>query len=454
MRALYDSKSKTIDDEGMKDIFSEQARIQSWLDIEASLARAQGKLGIIPQTAADAISAACKIEKIDLVEMDRLHRKIGHGFVPLIKVLIQACDIESGKYVHYGVTTQNIQQSAQLYLTKHFHDHMLKFIRKILVNLSVLAHTHKDTVMPGRTHGKHALPITYGFKVSVWIEELLSAMQRMREAEPRVFTVMMGGAVGAFHATGEQGRKMQDLVAEDLKMYSMPIPSRNLSIYRAEYMSNLCLLATTFHKIAEEVYQTSSEEFAEVSESFIKGTVGSSTMPQKVNPKLAKGIIANSQKLYSVLTSSLYVAPRPFEADSSAYFIYDANMQESIEIMAEIILRAEELTRTLVIDKTAMYKNVMITQGLINSEKIMMCLVERLGKDHAHELVYEMAMKSTHEHIDYSAVLRAEPQIAHYFSEEEINNLLDPRCYLGLCSVIAEEFSQHALREVDQYAQQ
>lgn len=444
MRALYDSKSKTIDHEGMKDLFTETARIQSWLDLEAALARAQGKLGIIPNSAAQNISDHCQVEKIDLVEMERWLYKIGHGFVPLIKVLVKACDPESGKYVHYGVTTQNIQQSAQMLLTKKFHDHLLKFIKKILINLSVLAQTHKDTIMPGRTHGKHALPITYGYKVSVWIEELLSALQRMKEAEPRVFTVMMGGAVGAFHATGEQGRKMQDMIAEDLGMYSMPIPSRNLSIYRAEYISNLCLLATTFHKIAEEVYQTSSEEFAEVSESFTKGTVGSSTMPQKVNPKLAKGIIANAQKLYSVLTSSLYVAPRPFEADSSAYFIYDANMQESIELMAEIVLRAEELTRTLVVDKAAMFKNTLITKGLINSEKIMMHLVEKLGKDKAHELVYEMAMKSTHEHIDYADVLRAEKEITDHFSEAQINALLDPKSYLGLCAVIAEEFSKKA----------
>lgn len=439
MRALYDSKSKTIDDRGMKALLSQQARVQSWLDVEAALAQAQAEHGIIPASAATNIAASCHIDKIDLAEMERLLREIGHGFVPVIKVLVKACDSESGKYVHYGVTTQNIQQTAQLYLAKQFDALMQGFVSDILRNLARMASDHQSTIMAGRTHGKHALPITWGYKAAVWIDELLSAQQRMQEAEKRVFTVMMGGAVGAFHATGETGRLVQASVAQKLGMHSMPIPSRHSRVYRTEYISNLCLLATTLHKIAEEVYQTSGEEFAEVSEAFTKGTVGSSTMPQKVNPKLAKGIIANAQKLYSVMTSCLYVSPRHFEADSSAYFIFDANIQESMELMAEIVMRAEELTRTLVINTDRMRQNVQLTHGLINSEKIMMQLVERLGKDAAHERVYHLAMRSTHEGIPYANVLREDPLIRQHFSDAEIDSLLDPAHYIGLCAEIAQE---------------
>ncbi|MEB7887270.1 class-II fumarase/aspartase family protein [Serratia fonticola] len=445
MRALYDSKSKTIDHQGMKDLFTHEARVQSWLDVEGALAMAQAKVGMIPAAAAENIAANCQLERIDLAEIDRLMRQIGHGFVPVIKVLVKACDAESGKYVHYGVTTQNIQQTAHLLIVQKFHRHLMKFVDDTLVNLAHLAKAHKNTLMAGRTHGKHALPITYGYKVSVWIYELLAAVERMQEAEKRVFTVMMGGAVGAFHATGKAGRTVQDLVAEQLGMHSMLVPSRNARVFRAEYISNLCLLATTLHKIAEEVYQTSSEEFGEVSEAFTKGTVGSSTMPQKVNPKLAKGIIANAQKLYSVMTAALYVCPRPFEADSSAYFIFDASLQESIELMAEIILRAEELTRTLVINPERMHDNVMLTHGLINSEKIMMKLVDKLGKDPAHELVYNMAMRSTHEHLEYGEILSQDPVMAENFTAQEIAELLDPGAYIGLCAVLADELADRVL---------
>lgn len=445
MRALYDSKSKTIDDRGMKALLSHQARVQSWLDVESALAQAQAEFGMIPQSAAENITQNCRLEKIDLNEIERLLREIGHGFVPVIKVLVKACDKESGKYVHYGVTTQNIQQTAQLYLAKQFQQKMMEFVDDTLRNLAVMAREHRDTLMAGRTHGKHALPITWGYKAAVWIDELLSARERILESEKRVFTVMMGGAVGAFHATGETGRQVQDRIAQMLGMHSMRVPSRNSRIYRAEYITHLCLLATTLQKIAEEVYQTSGEEFAEVSEAFAKGTVGSSTMPQKVNPKLAKGIISNAQKLYSVLTSSLYVCPRPFEADSSAYFIFDGNLQESMELIAEIVMRAEELTRTLVINKDKMRQNVMLTHGLINSEKIMMMLVQKLGKDPAHEHVYTLAMRSTHEGIPYADVLRTDAVMRDTFTDDEIEALIDPAQYTGLCAQIAEEMADLVL---------
>jgi len=449
MRALYDSKSKTIDDRGMKALFTQEARIQSWLDVEAALALAQARYGIIPQAAAQNIAENCQLSRIDLKEMDRLLREIGHGFVPMIKVLVKACSPESGKYVHYGVTTQNIQQTAQLHLAWQCQKIINGFVDDTLRNLARMAQHHKATLMAGRTHGKHALPITWGYKVAVWIDELLHSRKRMKQAESRVFTVMMGGAVGAFHATGETGRLVQDCVAQHLGMHSMRVPSRAAQVYRTEYISNLCLLATTLQKMAEEVYLTSGEEYGEVSEAFKKGTVGSSTMPQKVNPKLAKGIIANSQKLYSVLTSSLYVSPRPFEADSSAYFIFDANLQESMELMAEIVMRAEELSRTLVIYPERMKQNVGITHGLINSEKIMMALVDRLGKDPAHELVYNMAMRSTHEGIEYGRVLREQPVIRASFSDSEIDTLLDPASYTGLCAQIADEMAQRVGSELD-----
>ena len=224
MRALYDSKSKTIDDRGMKALFTQEARIQSWLDVEAALALAQARYGIIPQAAAQNIAENCQLSRIDLQEMDRLLREIGHGFVPMIKVLVKACSPESGKYVHYGVTTQNIQQTAQLHLAWQCQKIINGFVDDTLRNLARMAQHHKATLMAGRTHGKHALPITWGYKVAVWIDELLHSRERMKQAESRVFTVMMGGAVGAFHATGETGRQVQDCVAQHLGMHSMRVP--------------------------------------------------------------------------------------------------------------------------------------------------------------------------------------------------------------------------------------
>ncbi|MGB6128871.1 MAG: adenylosuccinate lyase family protein [Psychrilyobacter sp.] len=447
MRALYDSKSYTIDDKGIKKQLSKTAKYQAWLDVEIALAKAQGEFGVIPNSAAKNIGKV-KLEDIDFEEMDRIYKKIGHGFVPFLKVLTKACDEESGKYVHYGVTTQNIQQTSQLFIIKEINKSIYLLLGDTLKSLSKLALEHKETVIAGRTHGQHALPITYGYKASVWISELLTSIERMKEAEKRIFTVMMGGAIGAFNSSGEVGRLVQDRVAEILDMESMDIPSRNMSLHKIEYIMNLSLIASTAHKVAEEIYYTSGSEYSEVSEAFQKGTIGSSTMPQKINPKLSKGIIANSQKLYSLIATGLYSCPRLFEGDSSSYMLLDGLLEEAIELIREILPRFEELVRTLTIKPKNMAKNIKLTNGLINSEHIMMKMASRLGKDKAHKLIYELSIKSTNENIEYSKLLMENEVISLAFTQKEILEILDPKNYIGLCSKMAEEFSEKAINHL------
>ena len=401
MRALYDSKSKTLSDKGIKQLLTKEEKYRAWLKVEAALAKAQGELGVIPKEAAEKINQRAKIENLDFEKMDEIYRKVGHGFVPFLKVLVMACDEESGKYIHFGATTQNIQQTAQNLIMKQVHEKFLKYVVEILDNLNKLASKHAGSVMAGRTHGKHAIPITYGYKVSVWISEILMSLERLQEVEKRVFSAMMGGAVGAFNSTGEIGISVQNRVADLLDLEPMLVPSRNISSPKIEYINSLQLLANNLHKIAEEVFQTSIEEFGEVSESFTNGTVGSSTMPHKINPKLSKGIIANAQMLYSLSTISYCSAARPFEADSTSNMLFDGVMEQALELMTEILIRAEELTRTLVVNKDQLKKNAEINAGIDNSEYIMMKIAQHIGKDKAHELVYELAIETELTHQSY-----------------------------------------------------
>ena len=442
MRALYDSKSK-LDDRGIKYLLSEENKYKTWLKVEGALALSQAKEGFIPKEAAEEI-ASVPFETLDLEEMEKIKAKVGHGFVPFVIVLVKACKGEGKNYVHYGVTTQNIQQTSQLYITRQVTEIYKSFLAYILKNLAALARDNADAVMPGRTHGKHAIPITYGYKVSVWISELLTGIERLEEAEKRIFTVMMGGAVGGFNATGLTGRKVQDDVAELLSMSSMEVPSRNMTQMKVEYLMNLCLLCNTFHKMAEEVYYTGIEEFGEVHEGFTPGTIGSSTMPQKINPKLAKGIIANSQKLYSLPATGLYSGVRMFEGDSSSYMLFDGLMEEGMELATEVIIRAEELTRTLYVNKERLLKNANINEGLDNSEYVMMNVAAKLGKDAAHQLLYDKAMKTELEGKNYLQVLSDDEVLSSMFTKEELEKMIAPSSYTGICSVLARELADKA----------
>ncbi len=447
MRALYDSKSK-LDDRGIQELLTENAKVAAWLKVEAALAKAQAEVGFIPKEAAEDIQKNARIENIDFEEMRQIKEKIGHGFVPFLKVFVKACSEEGGKYVHYGVTTQNIQQTAHLYIIKDISKKLKSFIYDILENLAILADTHAETVMPGRTHGKHATPITYGYKISVYISELLSSLQRLEESEKRVFQVMMGGAVGSFNATGKSGRIVQDLVAEYLDMGSMDVSSRNMNLHKIEYISNLAMLCNTFHKFAEEVYYTGLEEIGEVSEGFTPGTVGSSTMPQKINPKLAKGIIANAQKLYAIIPVGYYSSVRLFEGDSSQYLLFDGLLEEAIELCVEVIIRAEELTRTIQVYPEKMKANANLLKGLDNSEYVMMAVADKIGKDAAHSLIYEKAMMVEIDGKDYRTVLKEDPVIKKMFSEAEIEALTDPANYVGQGPTIAREMAQKARNRI------
>ncbi|MBO0472150.1 adenylosuccinate lyase [Enterococcus sp. DIV0840] len=434
--ALTDSMSKTLDDYGVNQLLSKETKLQTWLDVESALATAQAEYGVIPTWAAENIKKNAKFEKLDLDKMDEIYRKVGHGFVPFVKVFVQACDEESGKYIHYGSTTQNIQQSAQNIILKQLNQKFLDLTKSILLNLADIAEKNASTVMAGRTHGKHAIPITFGYKVSTWMSEILMSVERLEQLEPRVFTIMMGGAVGAFNSTGKVGLDVQKRVGELLDMDVMMIPSRSINSQKIEYINALALLANNFHKIAEEVFQTSIEEFGEVSENFKKGTIGSSTMPHKINPKLSKGIIANAQKLYSLTQVGYFSSARPFEADSTSNMLFDGLLTDSVELMREIIIRTVDLTKTLNIHNERLYENATINHGIDNSEYIMMKLAEKIGKDQAHEMVYELAIDAEVNNKKYSEVLLEHELLKSMFSTEELLELLKPENYIGLSKEI------------------
>ena len=444
MGALYDSKSKTLDDKGIKNLLSQDAKYQAWLTVEAALAKAQGELDVIPVAAAMHINEKAQIENLDFVKMEEIYRKVGHGFVPFLKVFVAACDEESGKYIHFGATTQNIQQTSQNLIAKQIHQKFKQFMLEIMENLANLAKDNAETIMAGRTHGKHAIPITYGYKAAVWLSELMTSYERLEEVEKRIFTTMMGGAIGAFNAAGEKGIAVQTRVAEILQMPAMAIPSRNINAPKIEYINVLALLANNLHKIAEEVFQTSIEEFGEVSEGFTKGTIGSSTMPHKINPKLSKGIIANAQKLYSLTSVGYYSAARPFEADSTTNMLFDGIFTEALELMTEILMRGEELTRTLEIHRERMYQNANINHGLDNSEFIMMKLAAEIGKDQAHELIYELAIETELSQKNYADVLLHNEKIQQVFQKKEIEELLKPENYIGLSVQLAYDTAEAA----------
>jgi adenylosuccinate lyase len=439
-----DASSRMLNYRGARDLFCTDGVYQAWLDIEAAVAIEQGEMGLIPANAAKVIAENARLDRLDMERVEREYAVQRHPLMPLLGELVRRCG-DAGRFVHWGLATQNVQQTGTLLLARQGHGVLLSVLSDILARLGALATEHADTPMAGRTHGQHAVPITLGFKFAIWIDELLQAHERLRAVEPRVFAVTMGGAVGAFSAMGPRGPELQKRVAARLGMHDMSLPSRSNRTHMCEYVQLLALCASSFHKIADEIAQSSSVEYAELFEVHSDGVVGSSTMPQKVNPKLSMGLMANCQKLYALSSMILQTAHRPFEGDAFANVIYDNGTAEAMELAIAIFVRAEALIGGLRPDPARMRENLDRSDGRIFSEGIMMRLAPSLGREEAHHLVYRAAMDSQKGGPSFLERLRTPQTEAILFEETEAGPRLRADGQFGLSPQIARDFGARAL---------
>ena len=437
------------DQDSIRGLFTELQMYQTYLDVEAALARAQGKLEIIPRWAAEKISDTANLELLDINNINEGLKKTGHPLVPLIWELDRVCGPEAGGYIHWGATTQNITQTAKLLQVKRCHSLYFKGISDLLRTLAKLAEQSKDYVMPGRTHGQHAVPATFGYKVAVWIDELVRHVQRMKECEKRVFVTMLGGGAGTMASVGREGLKTQDLMAEDLGIFSMTMPSRTIGDHLTEYVMILAMIAATSSKMAREVYTLMKQEFGEVEEPVPIGAVGSSTMPQKRNPRLSQDVVAWAAEVRTFVPMSLEAMQTEHEADKTTSMMINAAIDRVCVLMGNIIDGLNEIFSDIRLFPERMRRNLNLSEGLIMSERVMLELGKEMGRQRAHDVVYEAAQAAALGKRSFAEELIEEGEIAPMLTAEEITDLLNPEKYTGLCSYFAEIFAMKARETAD-----
>ena len=433
-------KNKTV----VSEMFSESNLFQSYLDVEAALARAQASQGIIPTKAAEIISEKARLELLNIQNVYDGLDKTGHPLVPLIWELDRICGEEAGGYIHWGATTQNITQTGKLLLIKKCHNSYLEDLGSLLHILGKLAVTTKDYAMPGRTHGQHAVPATFGYKVAVWIDELMRHVDRLQASEERVFVAMLGGGAGTMASVGLEGLETQRLIGKELGLGSMTMPSRVIGDHLTEYITILAMLAATSTKMAREIYTMMKQEFGEVEEPVPVGAVGSSTMPQKRNPRLCQDVVAWASEIRTFVPMSLEAMQTEHEADKTTSMMINSAIDRTCVLMGQIIKSLVEIFSDLKVFPDRMRQNLDLSGGLILSERIMLELGRKMGRQKAHDAVYEAAQRSVNEGRPFSQTLQEEPEVASHLTSEEILRLLDPEEYTGLCSYFAEEFALKA----------
>lgn len=433
-----------VADAGIRALYQLENRWQAWLDVEAALAKAQGELGIIPSEAAAAIARAARLDLMDRARIDEGFARTGHTLVPLVWELGRIVDEPHGGWVHWGATTQNITQTGDLLVLRQAHRIFLRLMGEILVTMADLAERGADMPIAGRTHGQHAVPATFGYKVAVWIDELLRHVERLHQAAPRLFVAMLGGAAGTYASLGTLGPAVQAGIGRHLGMGSMSVPSRAIGDHLAENICILGLLAATCGKIGREIYTLMKTEFGEVEEPVPPGTVGSSTMPQKRNPKLCQDIIAAAAEIRALVPLALEAAQTEHEADRTTSLMMDAAEARACIAMGDVLSRLGETLRGLRLDPRRMRANLDLGGGLIMAEAVMLRLGAALGRQHAHDVVYDAAQAAFGEGRPFATKLAADKRVADHLPPEAIDALLDPTAYTGLCADMAREAAVRA----------
>jgi 3-carboxy-cis,cis-muconate cycloisomerase len=427
-----------VPDSGIEALFATEERWQAWLTIESALALTQADLEMIPRAAADAITASCRIELLDL---ERIRDEIGrtsHPLMPLIVELSRVVREPHGGWVHWGATTQNITQTGDVLIVRKVHRVILGLLGCIMTALADLAERSAEMVMAGRTHGQHAVPITFGLKVAGWIDEIVRHIARLRQLEPRLFVAIVGGAAGTFASFGDRAFEVQAGVARRLGLASMPVPSRSIVDHFAEYVCVLGLLGATCGKIGREVYILMKTEYGEVEEPVPEGTVGSSTMPQKRNPQLCQDILGMAAEIRAMVPLALEAVQSEHEADHSPGIAFEAIIRGSI-LIGEALERVYLIVGGLHLNPQRMRSNLELSGGMIGAEAIMLELGKTIGRQHAHDVVYEAAQAAVSQNLSFPDRLAADHRVAAHLSRGAIDALLDPAGHTGFSARIAHE---------------
>lgn len=430
--------------EKMRALFDEPARLQGWLDVLAAFAESQAELGIISEPIAVEIKRVCHLDRLDWDSLQRGYQETGHSLLGLIRELAHQCSNEAGEWICLGATVQDITDtwlSIVLLSGYELIRHDVKYVQDIL---TAIAERHADTLMNGRTHGQVGLPITFGFKVAVWTTELNRHLQRLEEVRTRLGEGQLAGGVGTLSAFGERGFDLQERFFSKLGLRAPIITWCSSRDVLVEWMQLLALIANTFDKIGHEVYNLQRPEIGELTEFSRMDTVGSITMPHKRNPELAEhlGTLALIIRNHANALSECMV--NEHERDGRSWKAEWALIPPAMVMMGALLQKGAQLFKNLEVNIERMSANVEATKGMVYSERIMLRLAHKVGKQTAHQHIHKLSMTCLSEGLDFKTAVFNDQFINSHLSQDELADCLQEQCLTRNC----RKFVDRVLRKV------
>ena len=423
--------------QAMRAIFSDRATIARYVEVEVALAAAEAKVGVIPKQAAAAIARLAHAEAIDVAKLKAETDLVGYPIVGVVHQLAKQCG-EAGRFVHWGATTQDIMDTATVLQIRDALALVEADLAALDTTLAALAKKHRDTVMAGRTHLQHALPVTFGYKAAVWRGMIVRHRQRLQELQPRVLVGQFAGAAGTLASLGDKGLAVHDALMDELQLGRPPTPWHVARDGMAETVSLLALIAGTLGKIATDVMLMMQTEVGEAFEPFVPGRGSSSTMPQKRNPIACEFIVAAAKIVRQQAGLMLDALAADHERATGPWQLEWAAIPQACIATGGALRQSRFLLEGLIVDPVRMRRNLDLTGGLIVAEAVMMALAEHTGRGAAHDIVYGACRAALDTGSTLLEELQRLPEVTRHFDKKRLAELTDPVNYLGSAGAMVD----------------
>ncbi len=424
--------------DAMRKVWSDENRTQKYLDIEAALARVQGRLGIIPAEAAAEIVRNCRLDRIDMEKLRIKTERIGYPVLGVVSQLVELCDDKLGEFCHWGATTQDITDTATVLQIREALDIVAADLKDISAALADLARRHRDTPMVGRSNLQQAVPVTFGYKMAGLLAAIERHRARLLELRPRVLVGEFAGAAGTLASLEKGAMETQEGLMRELGLGQPLIAWHTQRDTIAEVGCFLGLVTGTLGKLAMDVKLMMQTEVGEVYEPYAHGRGSSSTMPQKRNPISSAYIHGASAMVRQQAAALLEAIVADHERSTGPWQIEWIALPEAFMLTAGALAQAKSVAGGLEVDAARMRANLDMTRGLVVSEAVMMGLAPYIGREYAHDLVYDICREVIAQERTLLDLLAENEEIARHLDRAALAKLCDPANYLGLSGLMVD----------------
>jgi adenylosuccinate lyase len=413
-------------------VFCDFRRLQRWLDVEVALAISQATLGMIPLSAAEELEQTAHLSLLDLHEISDSITSTGHSLIPLLNAWQEVTKPAAARFIHYGATTQDIQDTAQTLEIKEVLSFIERDICNIIQELISLARKYRDLVIVGRTHGQHALPTTLGLKIAVWLDEIVRSGERLHECRKRVLVSQLFGGVGTMAAFKGQSLKLLDEFSKRLKLSPPRTAWHTARDRQAELLSFMAILGGGLGKIANEICQLARNEICELEEPFHMGKIGSTTMPHKRNPELCEQVVVLARLIKNNTIAGFDALINEHERDYRSIRMEWVSIPESAQFLCSALRLMRSILKNLIIHENSIAANLKESACHVSTEALMFRLSDKTGKQAAHKLLYELSMQSYSSNRPLQELVEEHPEICNKLDPALLAELLNPANHVGV----------------------